>query len=393
MSKLFVISELFYPEETSTAFVMTQIVNQLADKYKTVEVICGHPVYDKTRYNSSHYSLNEKVKIRRIKAIGSSKNNLITRSLRFISLSLFMFFALLKRVRRGDSVVLVTNPAPIIILGSLAKWIKGFRLIILVHDVFPENTIPGGIFKDNQSFIYKFLCNIFNKAYAYSDKLIVVGRDMERVMKRKTLYNKNLEIKVIENWSENKIITPQTDITPKNKIILQFAGNLGRVQGLMDLLHIIKQTNNNILEWHFVGEGAMKKELMEFARRNNMQNVKFRDGYKREEQVNILNNADISIVTLSKGMFGLGVPSKSYNILAAGKPILYIGDRESEIDLMIREHKVGYSFHETSNLLSFCNSIQISDKHILKEMGLRARHLAESIYSEDNILKKYIKEI
>ena len=42
-------------------------------------------------------------------------------------------------------------------------------------------------------------------------------------------------------------------------------------------------------------------------------------------------------------MYGLGVPSKSYNILSAQKPILFIGNKKSEIALMIEENNIGWT--------------------------------------------------
>jgi colanic acid biosynthesis glycosyl transferase WcaI len=47
-------------------------------------------------------------------------------------------------------------------------------------------------------------------------------------------------------------------------------------------------------------------------------------------------------MALLPGMLGVSVPSRSYNILAAGKPILGVLNRESEIALMIEEEGIGW---------------------------------------------------
>lgn len=387
--RLFVVSELFFPEETSTAFVMTKIVNKLAEKYDDIEVVCGMPVYDNNTQKNDNYFLKDSVKVTRIETFAGSKNNLIQRSIRFVSLSFSMFFLLLKKVKRNDTVTIVTNPAPIILLASLLKLLRGMKLVILVHDVFPENTVPAGILKDKKSIVYKVLCTLFNKAYSSADKLIVVGRDMANVMKLKTAKNPNLEIEVIENWSENKLVIPKDNLLSTDKVVFQFAGNLGRVQGLKELLQVIHRSTNKNTEFHFVGEGAVKQEMIEYVSDNNLKNVIFQKGYKRSEQVEILNNTDISIVILSPGMFGLGVPSKTYNILAAGKPILYVGDKDSEVDLLIKDHEIGYSFSTDEKLLQFLDQIKLADKEKFRIMGERSRKLANSIYSEETILQKY----
>ncbi len=389
MSKLFVVSELFYPDEVSTAFVMTKIVNKLAEKYSNLEVICSESSYGNNVLKSENYFLNKSVKRTGIKSFSGSKNNLFLRTIRFFSISFKMFFVLLKKVTRHDKVVIVTNPAPIIVLASLVKILKGNKLDIIVHDVFPENTIPAGIFKDSNSLLYRLFLKVFNISYSNADKLFVVGRDMGEIIKEKIVKKNESKIIVIENWAETNDVFPKFNTPINEKIIFQFAGNLGRVQGLQELLLIINEIQNPILEFHFVGEGAVKEDLQNFVKKHFLKNVFFKPGFKREDQTEVLNDCDICIVTLSKGMYGLGVPSKSYNIMAAGKPILYIGDANSEIDLVIKEHKNGFSFNNFDMLKKFLSEIKIEDKTILNAKGRISRSLAETIYSEKHILNKY----
>ncbi|MCP6135205.1 hypothetical protein NL393_39100, partial [Klebsiella pneumoniae] len=69
------------------------------------------------------------------------------------------------------------------------------------------------------------------------------------------------KIKIIENWGETEAIFPlkKSDIIPhKNdfveKVVFQYAGNIGRVQGLLELLEIIKEVKNPNLLFYFVGD-------------------------------------------------------------------------------------------------------------------------------------------
>jgi len=401
MKNLWIATELFYPEETSTSFILTKIANKLSDKY-SVKVVCGDPVYDKNN-NSESFTLNSNVLVHRIKGFAGNKDSLISRSLRFIFLSLSIFFYLFKNVKKGEKVFIVTNPAPLILLISILKRLKKIELIILVHDVFPENTIPAGIIKSESSFLYKILRSIFDKAYSKADKLIVLGRDMQKVIENKTQRFKNHpKIDIIENWGDTQNIRPlskdevfENNSSLKDKVIFQYAGNIGRVQGLLELLEIIKKVTNNKLAFYFVGEGAVKQKMKEYVELNKMQNVYFGDAYSREEQLSVLNKADVAFVSLAEGMFGLGVPSKTYNILSAGKPILYLGEKNSEIDLLVKEKNIGYSFQQNhkEELLSFFNSFNensVLDLHIKKQ---NARKIAEQDFSEEIILNKFYQTI
>ncbi|WP_308005239.1 glycosyltransferase family 4 protein [uncultured Chryseobacterium sp.] len=397
MKNLWIATELFYPEETSTSFILTKIANRLSEKYH-VKVVCGDPVYDKQK-KSSHFSLDSRVNVHRIKGWGGNKNSLLSRSLRFVFLSLSIFFYLWKNVKKGEKVFMVTNPAPLILLVSILKRFKKIELIILVHDVFPENTIPAGIIKSEKSVLYRVLRSIFDKAYSKADLLITLGRDMQKVIETKIRkYNRRSKIEIIENWGDTEGIYPllkegvfNEDLSLKDRIIFQYAGNLGRVQGLIELLHIIKKVKNDRLAFHFVGEGAVKDTMIEYVKENQLTNVFFDGAYSREDQLQILNKADVSFVSLAPKMFGLGVPSKTYNILAAGKPVLYVGEKKSEIDLLLRDENIGYSFQhfEEEKILEFFNSFDETSVKELELMKENARKVAEEKFSEEIILNKF----
>ncbi|REC52779.1 MULTISPECIES: glycosyltransferase family 4 protein [Chryseobacterium] len=397
MKNLWIATELFYPEETSTSFILSKIANRLSEKYH-VKVVCGDPVYDKQN-KSSHFSLDSRVNVHRIKGWGGNKNSLLSRSLRFVFLSLSIFFYLWKNVKNGEKVFMVTNPAPLILLVSILKRFKKIELVILVHDVFPENTIPAGIIKSEKSVLYRVLRSIFDKAYSKADLLIILGRDMQKVIEAKIRkYNRHSKIEIIENWGDTEGIYPllkeevlNEDSSLKDRIIFQYAGNLGRVQGLIELLHIIKKVKNDRLVFHFVGEGAVKNTMLEYVEENKLKNVFFDGAYSREDQLQVLNKADVSFVSLAPKMFGLGVPSKTYNILAAGKPVLYVGEKNSEIDLLLREENIGYSFQhfEEQKILDFFNSFDETSVQELEIMKQKARKVAEEKFSEEIILNKF----
>lgn len=90
--------------------------------------------------------------------------------------------------------------------------------------------------------------------------------------------------------------------------------------------------NCNQVEFGIWGTGSAELSLKEKVKQLEMSdNVMFHGPYSRADQQEVLNVCDIALVRLVEGMYGLGVPSKSYNILAAGKPILYIGVLNDEI--------------------------------------------------------------
>ena len=372
--RLWIVTELFPPDETSTSYIFGEIANAMVQKYN-VGVICGPEVYDKRKKfdENNKFKLDESIELYRAKGADLDKNTTKGKALSFLIMSKRMIALVKQHVKKGDKVLMVTNPAPLVVLMSRLKKKVGFELNILVHDVFPENTKPAGL----KLPMYGLFKHVFDKAYSRADQLIALGRDMCQVLDEKVKNGSKREealpkISIIENWADLKGIKPQP--MPDGQIILVYAGNIGRVQGLDK---VIDNLPDNV-EQHLYGTGSMEETL----KKKNHPRVFFHGPYFRSQQNEVLAACHIAIVTLQEGMYGLGVPSKTYNILASGRPVLYFGPKDSEIDLLVRENGIG-----------FCGWPEKWDMEELKMMGTKARELAEREYSECTILKKFVAAI
>jgi len=395
--RFWLLSELFYPIETSTGYVMTKIAEQISNKVP-VNVICGPDKYTSDTL-SSNAKLPENIILNRVNIPDLNKDHKIKRALRMIILSLKMAYKLFLKVKRDDTVMIVTNPAPLLLLVALVKRFKRFNLIIIVHDVFPENILTTGMLS-KKSFIYGILSWLFNRSYRQADHIIVVGEDMKELLQIKTL--QKIKCTVITNWADVDEIFPlaqdNSDIVKyynnpqlKNKIIIQFAGNIGRVQALKEFIEVFHQAANPDVAFVLIGSGALKDELTETVKTKGIENVFFYPTKSRSEQNTFLNSCDIGLVTLNKGMFGLGVPSKTYNVWAAGKPVLFVGDKDSEIARNIRDHNTGWAFTwETSDeLIDWLKSLKFAGREEILIKGLSARKTSIDVFQRSVILEKY----
>jgi glycosyltransferase involved in cell wall biosynthesis len=376
------------------------------EKYD-VNVITDSSLYQENKFSTNpNFQIDSEIKIHRVKSRKLDKNNLGQRTMKIVSLSIKLTNVLLKNVRKGEKVFIVTNPALLLVLMSWFKKLKRFQLYVLVHDVFPENTIPSGIIKSKKSLIYKIIYSFFNRAYSATDVLVVLGRDMKKVVETKVRNAKKENkpsIHILENWADIENIKPDEDkpelLKERHKekfITIQYAGNIGRLQGLENFLQMFSLSANNRLYFDLWGNGALTDFLKYWVIEHNLSNrVQFYGSYAREDQNVILNSADIALVTLSKGMYGLGVPSKTYNILAAGKPVLFIGDLNSEIALMIRERNIGFCFSpdDKNGIIAFLNGLTFDFLYEMEERGRKARIVAEEQYSEERILSRYLEVI
>ncbi len=145
---LWLISELFYPNESATAYILTEMAKAFSAEYD-VKVICADTNYehDDSRVSTDDNKTLPGIEITRVSVPELDKNNITKRLLRFITVSRQLYKAADKMVQHGDVVFAVTNPALILTYMSRLKKQKNIEYFLLVHDVFPENAAATGVMK------------------------------------------------------------------------------------------------------------------------------------------------------------------------------------------------------------------------------------------------------
>ncbi|AGC78666.1 glycosyltransferase involved in cell wall biosynthesis [Nonlabens dokdonensis] len=389
MSKqdVYIVSELFYPETISTGYIMTEIAAEMAKTYN-VKVICGPEYYEKKDKVEKVDSLPD-IDIFRIKSNGYNKNKLLSRVFGNFLVS-FKLFQLMKSEIPSDSkVLMVTNPIFLLLIASFYSKSKKWKINLLVHDVFPENLLLSNVLK-SKNFIFKILEIFFNRSFKKMHSIIVLGRDMKAIFQNKVA-NK-VQIHVIENWADTERISASILNEQSSKNLL-FAGNLGRLQGIDSLLSALYKTRNEDYTFTFIGNGAFSATIDNFIKNNNLSHIEKLGWIERSKQNEFLANSTIGVVTLKKGMVGLGVPSKFYNLLAAGKPILYIGDLYSELYYVLKENNIGW-FVESGSTEMICTTIMEiinTDFNTLRKMSLNARNLSVERYDKKIVLSRFVE--
>lgn len=396
-NKIWIISEFYYPVVTSTGYYITEIAEFLAKKKKNINVICTSSKYNDendSKFVSEEY-LNG-VKIYRTKSGNLDKNNFLQRTIKLLSSSIILFFKILYLVNKHDQVLIVTNPVFLILLMPILKLLKGFEYKILVHDIFPENLTAIGKIKEN-TFLYKILKKFFDFSYSCAELCIAIGRDMKEVLAKKI--GDNSKICIITNWSDIDDVKPLPKESTKiiknfnlqDKFVFQFAGNLGYAQGLENIIEAIKLVNNDDLHFLFIGSGAFENQIKQYANQDHVTNVTKIGFQKRNDQTDFLNACDVAIVTLSEGMYGLGVPSKSYNIMAADKPILIIADSNSEISICVNQYNIGWVVNPNNpyELSRIFQKIYLDFICKKKPFINSSREVAINLFSKNIILEKF----
>lgn len=391
--RIVLVSELFYPEESATAHILTKIASELTGKFELL-VLTGPASYEERDHLNTSTPPIDDTNIIRTWAPGLSKNKLLGRLARFLALTIGLSFKTLLKSRATDTVLAVTNPAPLLVALAMIRKLRRFQLVFLVHDVFPENAVAAGIIRHNH-FLYPLIKQVFDWAYGSADAVITIGRDMSEVIAQKIPASLN-KITLIENWADHPLVEriprDQSMISTmglSDRIVIQYAGNIGRAQGLLEFVDLVSSIKNDFVKYVFRGSGALTTTLHKATQGRHAFILK--GPYPRSDQSRVLGACDIALVTLGPDMYGLGVPSKTYNILAAGKPILFLGPKDSEIYRLIKSHDIGWAFswNETDQLIQLIDNWSIRDLPAIEACGNKARRLAESTFTESGQLAKF----
>lgn len=394
--RLWVVSEVYYPELTSTGYYLTAIAEGLADSFD-VKALCGQPNYSSRGVKAPKRELHNGVEIYRASGTRLNKNNVILKLVNMLTLSLSMLFHSVSKFHRGDRILVVTTPPTMPFLIAAASLLRGSPYTLLIHDAYPEVMAAVGTVKRN-SFFYRTI-DYFNRwLYKHARKIIVVGRDMKKLISKKSS-GLDISIDYIPNWAEIDDVKPRqrsensliTELVIENKLIVLHAGNIGYPTDVDTLIDVMKTLNGDD-RFHFVFIGSgVKRHLLENAiDKFDLINLSLLDPRPRGEQIDFLNACDVGLVSLVKDMYGAAMPSKTYNIMAAGKPVLALTDEGSELALVIDESRIGWHLEPgDANALRATLDEICERRSELRSIGNRAREAAERDYSLSTAIARY----
>jgi colanic acid biosynthesis glycosyl transferase WcaI len=349
--RLWILSELYYPEESSTGHLVTQIAEGLADGLDyCVNVICAQPTYSKRGMRAPSCEKFREVQIYRVWSTTFSKDRLMGRLFNILTILISFSFKSFRRVKKGDVILVLTNP-PILPLVAIAMArLKGAKTVLLAHDVYPDVLVPTG-FTNKESFLFRIFDNLMSFVFRSMDAIIVLGRDMKERIQTK-LPNEYTKIFVIPNWSDDSITSDpiaeskmRERLGLTNKFVVQYSGNIGRTHGVDTILRaaeILEKSDAVNIHWLICGWGGQRKKAERTIADKKLSSVTLLEPFPRDELNEFLNCCNVSIISFIPGMAGISVPSRMYNVLASGKPIIAVAEPNSELSLLISESETGW---------------------------------------------------
>lgn len=406
--KMLVYAHYYYPDVASTGQILKELCEGLSSEFD-ITVICAVPSYSgnvELKYKNKKYFLEDinGIKVIRVRVPNFTKSNKISRIKNLITYFFRSIWATYK-LEKQDFIFTLSQP-PILggVLGVIGKCLKKGKLIYNIQDFNPEQTLAVGY--TNNKAILKLALAIDKFSCKMSDKVIVVGRDMQETL-RNRFNNKNVPKNVfINNWIDEKEIYPlpkdNEDVTTfkkkynlENKTVIMYSGNIGLYYDLENLIEVIGRfKDRDDVVFAFVGDGTKKQDIEDYANEHELKNVQFIPYQEKKDLIYSLNAGDVHWVVNAKGIKGVSVPSKLYGVMAAGKTVFGILEEDSEARLIIEDCTCGFCVEPGEYDLIYQKLKDIIDNiDKYKEFGIKGKEYVEKFIKKDVAIEKYRREI
>ena len=181
---------------------------------------------------------------------------------------------------------------------------------------------------------------------------------MQAILRKKT--KNTVPIKYIPNWADHNETFPvyheNFRFESDRSLVFQFFGNIGRLQDVQNILEAISLVKSQNVLFSFVGSGGESERVEDYIASVKDSRIIYHGPCQMAMKNEALSMCDIALVSLKPGMYGLAVPSKAYFSLAANKPLIVIGDKGSELKLLVDEYGLGW-FCDAGSPIKLANLI------------------------------------
>jgi colanic acid biosynthesis glycosyl transferase WcaI len=336
-----IVSQHYPPDSSTTAAIISKIAEHLAAEGPVVVLsgMSGSATDDATPSN--------RPTVVEIKNRIPAKAALIKRAAAEASFTIRAFMAVLKRSRRGDVVVTVTAPFMLPYAVAAAARLKRARSMLIMHDLYPDVLVMAGLLKP-ASILAKAIRAANVLMFHALDAVVIIGRDTERLLLRYGGITRD-KIRFIPNWAS---LTPAVrPIRPDNRYRLAHAdrflvglsGNLGFTHDPLIVFEAARLLQDDP-DIHFLlsGWGIGFERLKQMQSEANLPNITVVDRVEEENLEEFLSAANLWLIPYRKNVAGVSVPSRFYNLLAVGRPVVLVSEADAESALTVAEHDVGW---------------------------------------------------
>lgn len=399
--RLVVLCPHFAPDTAPTGVVMTRIVHELTQRGHEVHIVTSLPWYRSHRIEpgwGGRLIRRENTtwgSVHRVHPFpGADKANLVRRALGFVAFSVVALVAGLRAggwFRRCDAVVAMSPPLTLGLTGWLVGLSHRAPLVFNVQDVFPDAAERSGAVSGRR--VLALARWLERATYRRARAITVLSSDLAANVAAKLPQRLAERVHVIPNFVDTEAITPAHRLTPYrselglgDEPVVMYAGNVG----LSQPFDLMVEAARRLPEVAFVinGDGAATAWLDEVA--STLPNL-YRVGYQPAERLpEVLATGDIHLVILKAGLGAVSVPSKTYSVLAAARPVVASIDPDTEVPRLLARADAGVSL-PPDDVEAFVAALTelLADTARQQAMGQRGRALVMAEASPEAVGSAY----
>jgi colanic acid biosynthesis glycosyl transferase WcaI len=388
-----VLNEYFPPDTSATAKNAELVVAALAEKHR-VTVLCGRPSYDPTEHHPPYLIRREVTGNLAVERVGSTAFPRFRMKKRVSNYLTYLGLAVPRALTiQSDVVVAMTDPPIEGIAGAFVARLSGRPFVYNLRDMYPDMAVGGDIVRPGK-WIERWE-RMHRKALRRAARVIVLGEDMrERIISkgvdpaRITIVRDAVPFPDQLASADHPVVR---EIRNGFRFVLVHAGNLGFYGAWETLLQAAKLLEPEGVGLVFIGEGAMKAKVEALA--EGCTNIRFLPFRPASEIPYVMAAGDLHVITVKRGLEGVVVPSKVYNILAAGRPLLAVATNQTEVARFAERDGCGVAA-DPNNAEAVAEAVRgvMNDSKRLQEMSRRARELAQS-YDRVKQLEIFVQAI
>lgn len=351
--KITFLTGYFHPELSADTRLNLDLAHSLAESGFEVTVIVPFPtrgvpdIIQQEYIEKKEEQLSNNLRIIRIGNPSTYQQSIVSRGFSLLKKS-WQMFTTAKSIDTDLYLIISTPP----FLGYAAALLsKNKPVIYKLEDIFPDSLKYTMNLKESHPAVL-LLRKLEKWVYKKVSSIVVVSHDMKRTIIEHGA--PAAKISTIYDWIDENACCPVSKDDnylfdkfnlPRDKFYVCYAGNIGHLQNIHTLVKASELLEEQCPEIKFVviGDGAWKKEMLSILEASPHNNFFHFPMQPTDQIAYVYSLGDIGIVSLKPDITKYALPSKTWDILSAGRPAICEIDLYSSLCSIIENNQCGYS--------------------------------------------------
>ena len=404
--KILYLPAYFYPETAASSYLGENRNQAFADAGFEIDAYAPMPCRGISKEVRKEYKKRRveklydgKMTLHRFSMYAEGKNPIL-RALRYVLCWIAQGWKGM-RAKDVDCIYLASTPPIQGLLGAFIKKFRGIPFVYNLQDIFPDSLYNNGL-ANKGGILWKIGRMIENFTYKHADKIIVISEDFKKNIMAKGVPEE--KIVVVYNWvDQNAVVNIDRENNKlfdkynldRSKFYIEYSGNIGLSQNMDMLLEVMEDLQDNYPDINLVlvGEGAYKAQVEKIVADKQLKNVVMLPFQPYEDISHVFSLGDVGLVISKPGTGAASVPSKTWSIMSASRPVLANFD-ENELKDILAGNECGI-FTKAGDKEAFKQSIitLYENRELCKQYGKNGRQFVMGNLTREVGTQKYVDVI